>query len=232
MRNFSLRLFPSVIRPLFSSLRFHSIIATSFTISAIAIWPLRLRSLQFHSSNCVFSIIEYTFGIMDNISDTNNRIDAIELNDDITGDVNALIDVELSSLIDVESIPVGNIRGATEENSLIGVHASSSNAMDASSSIPVGTIRGATEENSPIGVHASSSKCYGCEFFYSRLGRVVVMLDTFAVCCGKGFWCFLLWRFAHTWCEGDTKEEYAIRKKTILDKSKVLKNSRKKAMHE
>nr|GMD40343.1 protein FAR1-RELATED SEQUENCE 5-like [Ipomoea batatas] len=75
----------------------------------------------------------------------------------ITGDVNALIDVELSSLIDVESIPVGNIRGATEENSLIGVHASSSNAMDASSSILVGTIRGATEENSPIGVHASSS---------------------------------------------------------------------------
>nr|GMC49078.1 helicase and polymerase-containing protein TEBICHI isoform X1 [Ipomoea batatas] len=73
------------------------------------------------------------------------------------GDVNALIDVELSSLIDVESIPVGNIRGATEENSLIGVHASSSNAMDASSSIPVGTIWGATEENSPIGVHASSS---------------------------------------------------------------------------
>nr|GLL37477.1 protein FAR1-RELATED SEQUENCE 5-like [Ipomoea trifida] len=73
---------------------------------------------------------------MDNISDMNNRIDAIEINDDITGDVNALIDVELSSLIDVESIPVGNIRGATEENSLIGVHASSSNAMDASSSIP------------------------------------------------------------------------------------------------
>ncbi|XP_031099789.1 protein FAR1-RELATED SEQUENCE 5-like [Ipomoea triloba] len=74
---------------------------------------------------------------MDNISDTNNIIDAIELNDDITGDVNALIDVELSSSIDVESIPVGTIRGATEENSPIGVYASSCNAMDASSSIPV-----------------------------------------------------------------------------------------------
>nr|GLL46393.1 protein FAR1-RELATED SEQUENCE 5-like [Ipomoea trifida] len=73
---------------------------------------------------------------MDNISDTNNRIDAIELNDDIIGDVNVLIDVELSSPIDVESIPVGTFRGATEENSPIGVHASSSNAMDESSSIP------------------------------------------------------------------------------------------------
>ncbi|XP_031106266.1 protein FAR1-RELATED SEQUENCE 7-like [Ipomoea triloba] len=54
-----------------------------------------------------------------------------------SGDVNALIDVELSSPIDVESILVGTIRGATEENSPIGVHASSSNAMDESSSIPI-----------------------------------------------------------------------------------------------
>nr|GMD09464.1 probable linoleate 9S-lipoxygenase 5 [Ipomoea batatas] len=115
----------------------------------IAISPLRLSSLQFHSSNCFFSIIEYTFCIMDNISDTNNRIDAIELNDDITGDVNALIDVELSSPIDVESIPVGTIRGATEDNSLIGVHASSSNAMDASSSIPGVAVE---DSSSPNGV--------------------------------------------------------------------------------
>nr|GMD97009.1 protein FAR1-RELATED SEQUENCE 5-like [Ipomoea batatas] len=92
--------------------------------------------MQFHSSNCFFSIIEYGSCIMDNISETNNRIDAIELNDDIIGDVNALIDVELSSPIDVESIPIGTFGGATDESSPIGVHASFSNAMDESSSIP------------------------------------------------------------------------------------------------
>nr|GMD97975.1 RNA-binding protein 48-like [Ipomoea batatas] len=45
------------------------------------------------------------------------------------GDVNALIDVKLSSPIDVESIPIGTFGGATDESSPIGVHASFSNAM-------------------------------------------------------------------------------------------------------
>ncbi|XP_019170574.1 PREDICTED: protein FAR1-RELATED SEQUENCE 5-like [Ipomoea nil] len=75
---------------------------------------------------------------MNNINDSNNRVDAIQVDDDITKDVNALIHVEPISPIDVESIPVdGTSGGATDESSPIGVQASSSNAMDESSSIPV-----------------------------------------------------------------------------------------------